>query len=77
MSGLIGPGLSALAGLIGWATGRQQAERDKIVRKSGQDEVKVAVAEDALARQDAARKEKEKADEEVRDTPYADRVDKL
>jgi hypothetical protein len=77
MSGMVGAGLSALSGLMSWAAGRQQARREAAIRKSGQDEVKVAIAEGGIEQQEAARKSKEASDAEVRNTSYDDRVDRL
>lgn len=77
MSGMIGAGFSALAGFLGYMTGRQRAAEDKLSREAGASEERSAVQQKTIGDIEAARKEKDRADENVRAAPYEERVDKL
>lgn len=69
----IGLAVLALIGATAWVL---RSEFNK-GRKAGEAGVTSAVQTETIRRVDGARQQKEKADEEVRRTPYDDRVDGL
>jgi len=71
--GALALALLMIAGVVAWVLNNQYNKGEA----SGETKVIDAVQTDTITKTEKARTDKEKADEEVRKTPYDDRVDGL